>query len=87
MSPGTLEPFQSPPQEQICVMVCICATAKMDTAQEPLIITQRPAHYQARRQHTRSSSSMKEERGWPRVVVSRLDLEFYAIPSGTVAPH
>lgn len=29
MAPGTLELFQSPPQEQICAMVCICAKEKV----------------------------------------------------------
>lgn len=28
MSPGTLEPFQSSPREQICAMVCIYANKK-----------------------------------------------------------
>lgn len=29
MAPGTLELFQSPPREQICAMVCICAKEKV----------------------------------------------------------
>lgn len=89
MSPGSLEPFQSPPQEQICAMVCICATVKMDTAQEPLLIYPETSSLsgQAPTHKVVFMGLHKEGEGMTWVVVSRLDLEFYAIPSGTVTPH
>lgn len=86
MSAGTLEPFQSPPQEQICTMVCICATVKMDIAQEPLLIYPESSSLSGQAPTHKVQQLHEGGEGMTRVVVSRLDLEFYAIPSGTVAP-
>lgn len=82
-----MEPFQSPPREQICAMVCICAAAKMDTPREPLLIYPETSSLSGQAPTHKVQQLHEVGKRMTRVVVSRLDLELYAIPSGTVTPH
>lgn len=67
-------------------MVCICAAVKTDTPREPLLVYPETSSLSGQAPTHKVQQLHEVGEGMTRVVVSRLDLELYAIPSGTGTP-